>query len=416
VAYLARCARQRRCREASPTIAVALMHSFFWDAAGRLLACGKSATIGNGVAFLSSIYFDPTPVAALAGVRVRSVASGEDHCLALCSDGRVYSWGSNQFGQLGHGDELDRTSPVLVGGLKGVRGIAAAGQYSLAVTQSSEMFSWGDFNYWAEGHLRPTIVEGFGGVRVCHVSADYGIAFAIGEDGELFSWGGSDWKINSLGHGDWEDQPSPKRIEALRGVRVSSVSARWKHTLALTEDGLVYSWGENKGGALLGRPHVEEDGDDWPKPVEALRGVRVGSITAGYYRSYAVADTGEVWVWGLDNAGLIPPGYGAKIDRPLPEPIESLWSWGIKVDAVASEANYTLALADDGSVYIWGRSNAAWTSAIGLCSTVSDAAVVEMDFLAMSAVAMSAEAKIAAATADVPTPQRIPNLRVAFAL
>jgi alpha-tubulin suppressor-like RCC1 family protein len=58
----------------------------------------------------------------------------------------------------------------------------------------------------------------------------------------------------------------------------------------------VYAWGENQYQALLGNPHVKRESR--PKPVEALRGLRMDSVAAAYNRSYAVADTGEVWAWG----------------------------------------------------------------------------------------------------------------------
>jgi alpha-tubulin suppressor-like RCC1 family protein len=104
------------------------------------------------------------------------------------------------------------------------------------------------------------------------------------------SWGnGIAWK---LGHGDEQKQTAPKRVEALRGIRVSVGAFGWDHALALTEDGLVYAWGENTEAAVLGDPNVERQ--VLPKPVEALRGVRVGSIAAFEYHGYAVADTGEL--------------------------------------------------------------------------------------------------------------------------
>jgi alpha-tubulin suppressor-like RCC1 family protein len=101
-------------------------------------------------------------------------------------------------------------------------------------------------------------------------------AFAIGEAGQLFSWG--DGCFGLLGHGDWRGQPSPKLVEALRGVRVSSVSSVWSHSLALAEDGLVYLWSEIYQRALLGNPCAKKE--LLPNPVEALRGVHVGSIAA----------------------------------------------------------------------------------------------------------------------------------------
>jgi hypothetical protein len=140
VAYLARCVRQR-CRREAPPLAAGDLRSLFLDAAGRLLTCGEGAAVGHGDE--DAICTDPTPVTALAGVRVRSVAAGSRNSLALGWDGRVYSWGENRNGQLGQGDRLDKPAPALVEGLESVRGVAAAYDHSLAVTQSGAVFSWG---------------------------------------------------------------------------------------------------------------------------------------------------------------------------------------------------------------------------------------------------------------------------------
>jgi E3 ubiquitin-protein ligase HERC2 len=135
----------------------------------------------------------------------------------------------------------------------------------------------------------------------------------------------------------------------------------------------------------LGNPNVERE--LLPKPVEALRGVRVGSIAAAFNRSYAVADTGEVWAWGIGREYRPPLGHGEEKDCPLPKPIASLR--GVKVDAVAANTYHTLALADDGSVDVWGRGAAARAGALDLGPSVTDA---------------------------VPTPQHIPGLRAARGL
>jgi alpha-tubulin suppressor-like RCC1 family protein len=144
---------------------------------------------------------DPIPVAAMAGAQVQTVAAWHSHSLALGWDGRVYSWGYNAHGELGHGDTLDRPSPVLVEELQGVCGIASACAHSMAVTQSGAVFSWGcAVQLGSPDSLRPTIVEGFGGVRVRRVHCSFGVDFAIGESGELFSWGCG--RHATLGHAD----------------------------------------------------------------------------------------------------------------------------------------------------------------------------------------------------------------------
>jgi alpha-tubulin suppressor-like RCC1 family protein len=211
-------------------------------------------------------------------------------------------------------------------------------------------------------------VEGFApGVRVRRVCAGENVAVAIGEDGGLFSWGRC--IFGRLGHGDTHKQPSPKRVEALQDIWVSSVAVGGWHALALAADGLVYAWGENRYRALLCNPHVERE--LLPKPVEALRGVRMASVAAGHVRSYTLADTGELWAWGEDSEGHAPLGHGARIHCPLPKPIESLRN--VKMSAVSAHEHHTLALADNGSVYAWGDSRAAGSGALGLGRPVQNA-------------------------------------------
>jgi alpha-tubulin suppressor-like RCC1 family protein len=106
-----------------------------------------------------------------------------------------------------------------------------------------------------------------------------------------------------------------------------------------------------------------------PKPVKALRGVRVGSIAAACFRSYAVADTGELWAWGADDDDNVPLGHDSG-ELSLPKPIESLH--GIRVDAVVAAEEHTLAWADDGSVYAWGSAHAVWFGQLGLSASTSD--------------------------------------------
>jgi hypothetical protein len=134
---------------------------------------------------------------------------------------------------------------------------------------------------------------------------------------------------------------------------VSSVAFDSKHGFALAEDGLVYAWGGYMYLSALGSPHEKQR--PLPTPVEALRGVRVESVAAAGHRSYAVADTGEVWAWGGEGEHIAPLGHGEQTRCPLPKPIESLR--GVKVEAVVAGFAHTLALADDGSAYVWGRSS-----------------------------------------------------------
>jgi alpha-tubulin suppressor-like RCC1 family protein len=124
------------CREAPP-IAVGKFHTLFVDADCQLLACGLGDAAGHSDT--GGIHADPTPFADIAAIRVHSVAAGLQHSLALGCNRRVYSWGGNNYRQLGHRSKRARHAPKpkKVKWLKGVWGIAEAAEHSLAVTQNA---------------------------------------------------------------------------------------------------------------------------------------------------------------------------------------------------------------------------------------------------------------------------------------
>ena len=135
----------------------------------------------------------PTRIPSTLGERAVSVTVGWAHNLAFTASGSVWSWGSGGLGQLGHGDDQEQ--------------------------------------------LLPKKVEAFAGQRVVAASAGADHSLALTADGAVWSWGYGG--CGKLGHGDEQNQLLPKKIEALAGQRVVTVSAGDDHSLALTADGAV---------------------------------------------------------------------------------------------------------------------------------------------------------------------------------
>ena len=164
----------------------------------------------------------PKKIEDFAGQRVVAVSAGDGHSLALTADGALWSWGGGGEGQLGHGDEQDQPLPKKIEALAGQRTIIAVGAgyfHSLAVTADGTLRSWGEGTY------------------------------------------------GKLGHGDWQDQLLPMKVEAFAGQRVFAVSAGTSHSIALTADGAVFTWGQGERGCL---GHGEDLSDQLlPKKIEA---------------------------------------------------------------------------------------------------------------------------------------------------
>src|SRR5262249_3076720 len=130
---------------------------------------------------------------ALLDKQVVDVACGADFSSILTKDGSVFTFGSNYFGQLGHGDTHDRTSPTPVASLFGVPVVelAAGAAHLLARTRDKEVYTcgWGEHGRLGLGdnkdRLQMTKIEALG-KRVARIWAGGGHSFALMDDGKLF--------------------------------------------------------------------------------------------------------------------------------------------------------------------------------------------------------------------------------------
>ena len=118
-------------------------------------------------------------------------------------------------------------------------------------------------------------------------------SLALGTAGELYSFGCRYFGV--LGHGDTTPQLTPRRIEALRGTPVSAVAAGTVHTLAVSGAGDVYSFGDGWHGKL---GHGDTTQQDTPRRIEALHGVRACGVAAGGDFSLVVSAAGRVYTFG----------------------------------------------------------------------------------------------------------------------
>jgi len=349
-------------REANPPARAAAgdMHSVFIVGEGRLSSCGcPPAHVpgllghGEGVTRLNT----PTRLpSTLGGERAVSVVAGGRHNLALTSSGAVWSWGQGGCGKLGHGDHEDQWQPTMIEAFAGQRVVAvsAGDSHSLAITADGALRSWGWGGFGQLGHgdnqqqdqLLPKKVEALTGQRVVAVSAGAFHSLALTADGAVWSWG---WgSFGKLGHGDTQDQRQPKKVEAFTGQGVVAVSAGERLSLALTAGGAVWSWGSGVDGRL---GHGDQQRQLLPKKVEAFAGQHVVAVSAGGDHSFALTAGGAVWSWGSGVDGRL--GHGDQQAQLLPKKVEALA--GRRVVAVSAGLNHSLALTADAAVFTWGQ-------------------------------------------------------------
>lgn len=278
--------------------------------------------------------FIPYPLPALASKVVVNVACGDTHTLVATNEGEVFSFGRNQNGQLGLGSIQDCLLPQQVVALKGkhVLRVACGAEHSCCVTDEGEVYCWGWGRYGNIGdgesqdrHL-PTKAKGLEGIKIVQVACGWRHSIAVDEEGAMYTWG---WGAYAqLMHGDRTDQYIPKRVEALRQQRVSLVAGGWRHTLAADSEGRLYAAGWNRFGQCgVG---TNEDVVE-PRQVEALTGERVVVVKSGWKHTLAVTEDGKFYSWGRNVNGQL--GNGSMQDSSVPVEVTGLSRGNIDLDA-----------------------------------------------------------------------------------
>ena len=327
---------------------------------GRVFAWG-SGPLGTGDNSSSYVPVEVTASGPLAGKAIVSIAAGSGHCFALTDEGQVYGWGSNDDYQLGLGyyafSILTPTlldSPGIFGG-KPVVAISAGQDHSLALTSDGRVFAWGS-NFSGKTGLGITTgsttlpaeiitSEELGDRPVVDIEAGYGHSLALAADGTLFAWGDED----ALGTDEpfIFTSPAPARVKTdgvLAGVSFSGLSAAW-HTLAMSDDGRTFSWGYNGNGQL-----GTGDSADRLLPVEvansgALAGRTVSCVASGPKHSVASTINGECITWGANDKGQL--GNGNTTASLLPVAVAT-GANPLRVLSVDAGGDFSLARVDQG--------------------------------------------------------------------
>ncbi|TMW56352.1 hypothetical protein Poli38472_006362 [Pythium oligandrum] len=302
----------------------------------------------------------PTKVEVLEEEDVVDAACGNEQTTVLCGDGQVFACGYNDSGQCGTGATERVLRPTRIAALsdKRITRIFAGNgcEHLAAVSDAGALYTFG-FN--SRGQLglgtttsvsTPTLVEELVGKRVVEVACSYFHTVILTVDGELFACGRNDF--GQLGLGDSVDRHVPTLVSQLGDETVRAVSSGQHHTVVATTEGNLFGFGKNDHGQLgvgsFSSPFLS------PTKIATLPETTViQSLACGYYHTVCVADDGTVYSFGRNDYGQL--GLGHKRHTPTPSLVDTLGR--MRVVQVACGCYHTLALSDDGKVYPFGRNN-----------------------------------------------------------
>ncbi len=296
------------------------------------------------------------------GDPVTAIAAGYQHSLAATRSGRVYAWGTGTSGQLGDGGVQDSRAPVLVTRLPGndpVVAVAAGYVHSVALTRSGRVFAWGGNPFGQVGQNgatvvpQPIVVPGLPtGDPVVVIAAGAAHTLALTRSGRLYAWGAQG--AGQLGAVTNEPQGAPVVVSDLpNSDSVDALASGGIDGFAVLHDGTVYDWGDNSFGQL---GHLDVGYlSSTPVTVEGLpHGDRVTALAAGDYFSLALTQSGHIYAWGQNVDGQL--GDGNNVDIGTAVAIDGVRFSG-RVVAVAAGGAHSLAVTANGRVYAWGKND-----------------------------------------------------------
>ena len=263
---------------------------------------------------------------------VSSVAAGGDFTVALKTDGTLWAWGGNDYGQLGNGTVVSAAQPVQV--LDQVTAVSAGDYHVAAIRADGTLWTWGDNLYGQLGDGTRDSMSAphqvLADVRFA-VMGDYHAA-AISTDGTLYTWGSNlDGQLGTGGLGDTTDEETGAMLQLTPTVvslpaAVSNVTVGAGHTAAILSDGTLWTWGRNDAMQL----GLTEAGAQVWEPGQVVELVPVQAVSAGTDQTVCLLTDGEVQAWGSPAMGQL--GSGTPQEKAAEPDMQTADAGAVRVD------------------------------------------------------------------------------------
>lgn len=263
-------------------------------------------------------------------------------------EGNLWNWGYNGYGQLGNNASSDLNSPVqtIAGGINW-KDVAVGSYHTAGIKTDGSLWMWGGNVYGQLGinntvHRSSPVETISGGNNWKSVSAGFYHTAAIKTNGTLWTWGYNPY--GELGTGNRTNTSSPVQIGT--GTWWKFVSSGQYNTTAIKSDGTLWVWGLNSVGQL-----GTNNTNNYSSPVQtASGGTNWKQVSAGINITAAIKTNGTLWTWGLNQEGYLGLGFANYPGLSTPTQVGSDTTW----KQVSAGDRAMASVKTDGSLWVWG--------------------------------------------------------------
>ncbi|HHX99196.1 TPA: hypothetical protein GX533_00730 [Candidatus Dojkabacteria bacterium] len=304
-----------------------------------------------------------------SSVTLTSIKAGGMHTCGLGGNGKAYCWGRNKNGQLGCGDNADSNTPVavkpgVIPSTVKLTGISTGYIHSCGLGNDGRAYCWGSNYYGALGNgdnvdsntpVAVKLGEIPSTVKLISINTGSYHTCGLGNNGQTYCWGQN--TNGQLGNGNYETSNIPVAVKpgAIPStVKLTSIRTGGFHTCGLGNDGRAYCWGFNGEGAL---GNGGNKNSNMPVAVEhdgVLSGITLTSIYAGVMHTCGLGDNGQAYCWGWNKNGQLGDGSNKNSNTPVVVKQGEISST-VKLKSINAEDVHTCGLGDNGQTYCWGH-------------------------------------------------------------
>lgn len=268
--------------------------------------------------------------------------------LAIDTDGRLWSWGSNTFGQLGDGTfDSHPTDPVRVAIDSDTwRDLETTRRSMFAIDGDGDLWAWGG-NEFGQLGIGSTVAEPGGvatptevgaGIDWVDVEGGWYMTYGLDGAGNVYAWG--DDNSGCLGNGVAGNQLTPQLV----GTGYAQISAGKNHFVGIKTNGTLWGWGHNTVGELNGTPGMVTS------PVQMSALTDWVDVSIGSYNTTALRSNGVVYYGGDNTGGTGGQGHTTPGILSFPTAVTVI------NDAVELESCTRTMMVEraDGTLWTWG--------------------------------------------------------------